>query len=58
MILQAERSFARVSIVQEGKFRFINSNAASFAGYTQEELLGREAVCPEKGQDMRGHLSP
>jgi len=30
-------------VVQDGKFRFINSNAASYAGYTREELLDQEA---------------
>ena len=39
----AERSFAGVYMVQDGKFRFINNNAASYAGYTREELLGQTA---------------
>jgi diguanylate cyclase (GGDEF)-like protein/PAS domain S-box-containing protein len=39
----AERSFVGVYVVQGGKFRFINSNAASYAGYTKEELLDQEA---------------
>jgi diguanylate cyclase (GGDEF)-like protein/PAS domain S-box-containing protein len=30
-------------MMQDGKFLFINSNAASYAGYTREELLGQEA---------------
>jgi len=40
----AEKSFAGVYVVQNGKFRFINSNAASYAGYTPEELIGRESI--------------
>ena len=45
-----EKSITGVYVVQDGKFRFINSNAASYAGYRREELLGREAsllVIPE-----------
>jgi DNA-binding NtrC family response regulator len=30
----AEKSMAGVYVVQDGNFRFINSNAASYAGYT------------------------
>lgn len=40
----AEKSFAGVYVVQNGKFRFINSNAASYAGYTPGELIGRESI--------------
>jgi len=40
----AEKSLAGVYVVQDGKFRFINSNAASYAGYAREELLDQEAV--------------
>ena len=39
----AEKSMAGVYVVQDGNFRFINSNAASYAGYTREELLDQEA---------------
>ncbi len=39
----AERSFAGVYVVQEGKFRFINANAASYAGFDRDELLGKTA---------------
>jgi diguanylate cyclase (GGDEF)-like protein/PAS domain S-box-containing protein len=38
----AERSFAGVYVVQDGKFRFINSNAASYAGYKSEELVNQK----------------
>jgi diguanylate cyclase (GGDEF)-like protein/PAS domain S-box-containing protein len=52
----AEKSIAGVYVVQEGKFRFINSNAASYAGYTREELLEQEAsilVHPEDSERVR-----
>ena len=52
----AEKSIAGVYVVQDGKFRFINSNAASYAGYTREELLDREAgllVSPEDREKVR-----
>ena len=46
----AEKSLAGVYVTQDGKFRFINSNAASYAGYTREDLLDQEAgliISPE-----------
>jgi diguanylate cyclase (GGDEF)-like protein/PAS domain S-box-containing protein len=52
----AEKSIAGVYVVQDGKFRFINSNAASYAGYTREELLDQEAgllVSPEDRETVR-----
>jgi len=52
----AEKSMAGVYVVQDGKFRFINSNAASYAGYTREELLDQEAgllVSPEDREKVR-----
>jgi two-component system cell cycle sensor histidine kinase/response regulator CckA len=36
-----EKSFAGLYVVQEGLFVFLNENAASFAGYTSEELTGK-----------------
>ncbi len=39
----AERSFAGVYLVQDGIFWFINKNAASYAGYTQDELVGKKS---------------
>jgi PAS domain S-box-containing protein len=38
-----ENSFAGVYVVQNGRFVFLNSNAASFVGYKPEELLGRQS---------------
>jgi len=39
----AESSFAVVFIVQDGKFRFINTSAIAYAGYTSEELVGQDS---------------
>ena len=36
-----EKSFAGVYVVQDGRFVFLNDNAASFAGYKPEDLIGR-----------------
>jgi len=36
-----ENSLAGVYVVQDGRFLFLNSNAASFAGYGPEELVDR-----------------
>jgi PAS domain S-box-containing protein len=52
----AEKSMAGVYVVQDRNFRFINSNAASYAGYTKEELLDQEAgllVSPEDREKVR-----
>ena len=52
----AERSFAGVYVVQDGKFRFINSNAASYAGYKREELVNQKAdqvVHPQDREKVR-----
>ena len=38
-----ERSFAGVYIVQDGVFRYLNINAADYAGYSPEELIGSKA---------------
>ncbi len=51
----AEKSFAGVYVVQNGKFCFVNSNAASYAGYQKEELIGRDSlslVHPEDKQSV------
>jgi two-component system sensor histidine kinase/response regulator len=39
-----ERSFAGVYVVQDGLFQYLNDNAAAFAGYTPQELVGQEAT--------------
>jgi two-component system cell cycle sensor histidine kinase/response regulator CckA len=38
--LIAEKSFGGVYVIQDGVFRFINSNAAAYAGYSPDELMG------------------
>jgi two-component system cell cycle sensor histidine kinase/response regulator CckA len=38
--LIAEKSFGGVYVVQDGVFRFINSNVAAYIGYSPDELLG------------------
>ncbi|MCX5853693.1 MAG: PAS domain S-box protein, partial [Deltaproteobacteria bacterium] len=38
-----ENSLAAVFIVQDGKFRYINTSAIAYAGYTAEELIGRDS---------------
>jgi diguanylate cyclase (GGDEF)-like protein/PAS domain S-box-containing protein len=51
-----EKSIAGVYVVQNGRFRFINSNAASFSGYTKGELLDQEAgllIVPEDREKVR-----
>ena len=52
----SEKSIAGIYVVQDGKFRFINGNAASYAGYTSEELLDQDAsilVSPEDREQVR-----
>jgi PAS domain S-box-containing protein len=39
----AESSLAAVFIVQDGKFVFINTSAIAYAGYSAEEVIGRNA---------------
>jgi len=54
----AEKSFAGVYVVQDGKFCFINSKAASYSGYTLEELIGKESmslVHPEDREHLKKH---
>jgi len=38
-----EKSFAAAFIVQDGKFRYINTSAIAYAGYTAEELVGKDS---------------
>jgi len=38
-----ETSFAVAFIAQDGVFRYINASAIAYAGYTAEELIGRNA---------------
>ncbi|MGZ6219475.1 MAG: PAS domain S-box protein, partial [Syntrophales bacterium] len=57
-----ENSFAAAFIVQNGKFRYINTSAVAYAGYTAEDLIGKDsdiivhpddrAMVKEKARDM------
>jgi PAS domain S-box-containing protein len=49
----AEKSMAGVYIVQDKIFRYLNSNAAAYAGYTPEELEGEEALCMGHPEDRK-----
>ena len=41
--IMARTSAAGVYIVQDGRFQFINPNAAAYAGYRAEEMIGMES---------------
>ncbi|MBN2516093.1 MAG: PAS domain S-box protein [Deltaproteobacteria bacterium] len=49
----AEKSMAGVYIVQDRIFRYLNANAAAYAGYTPEELVGKEAHCIVHPEDRK-----
>lgn len=56
----ANSSHAGVYVVEKGKFRFINRNAAAYAGYTAEEMLGMDSigiVHPDDRNAARGNAS-
>ena len=56
----AEKSFGGVYVVQGGIFRYLNTNAAAYAGYSSADLMGREApsiVHPEDKEIQRKHAS-
>jgi PAS domain S-box-containing protein len=39
----SEKSLAGIYVVQDGVFRSVNANAASYAGYSREELIGKKS---------------
>ena len=52
----SEKSFAGIYVVQNGRFRTVNANAASYAGYTVEELIGTKSdriVHPEDRERVK-----
>ncbi|MDQ5987563.1 MAG: hypothetical protein CSYNP_03308 [Syntrophus sp. SKADARSKE-3] len=56
----AEKSFGGVYVVQDGVFQFLNCNAAAYAGYKVEELIGKPTptiVHPEDKEIARKHVS-
>ncbi len=38
-----ERSLVGIYVIQDGLFKSVNPNAASYAGYTPEDLIGKES---------------
>ncbi len=56
----ANSSYAGVYVVEKGFFQFINRNAAAYAGYTAEEMLGMESigiVHPDDRKTARGNAA-
>ncbi|HOI74046.1 MAG TPA: PAS domain S-box protein [Syntrophales bacterium] len=39
-----DRSFTGIYLLQDGQFQFLNRSAAAFAGYTPEELVGKDSL--------------
>jgi len=39
-----DRSFNGIYLLQDGKFAFLNQSAAAFAGYTPDELVGKDSL--------------
>ncbi len=55
-----EKAFAGVYLVQDGKFQYINENAATYAGYSQKELVGRKSdsiVYPKDRKDVKANAT-
>jgi PAS domain S-box-containing protein len=51
-----EKSVAGIYVVQDGRFCFVNDNAASYAGYSAQELIGKKSdfmVHPEDRQAVK-----
>lgn len=56
--MMVERSFVGIYIVQDGVFRYLNINAADYAGYTPVELIGSKAnriVHPEDREFVKAN---
>ncbi len=54
----AEQSFAGVYVIQNGLFKYVNSNAAAYSGHAPEELVGTESmnlVHPDDREILREH---
>jgi len=52
----AEKSFAGIYVVQDGQFKYVNANAASYAGCTLGELTGKKSdsiVHPDDRKDVK-----
>jgi PAS domain S-box-containing protein len=53
-----EKSLAGIYVVQDGEFRFLNNNAASYTNYTVGELIGRKSgsfVHPEDREKVKAN---
>jgi PAS domain S-box-containing protein len=51
-----ENSLAAIFIIRDGKFRFINTSAIAYAGYSAEELIGQNSyliVHPEDREKVK-----
>jgi len=56
----ANSSYAGVYVVENGMFKFINRNAAAYAGYTAGEMLGMDSIAivhPDDRNTARGNAS-
>lgn len=49
----SEKSLAGIYVVQDGTFKSVNVNAASYAGYTPEDLVGRQSDSVVHPDDRR-----
>ncbi|NPU86524.1 MAG: PAS domain S-box protein [Syntrophaceae bacterium] len=52
----SQKSFAGIYVVQDGRFCNVNANAASYASYTTEELLQKNAdavIHPDDKEDVK-----
>jgi len=50
----SEKSLAGIYLVQDGVFRSVNANAASYTGYTREELIGKKSDSIVHPEDRLG----
>jgi PAS domain S-box-containing protein len=54
----AEKSITAVFIVKDGKIKFINSAAIAYAGYTPEDMIGKDAdfvIHPEDRESVKNN---
>ena len=40
----SDKSLAGVYVVQDGVFKYVNANAASYAGFSPEDLVGSKST--------------
>ena len=51
----AEKSFAGVYVIQDGKFCFLNPKVNSYTGYTPEELIHKDSMSLVHPEDRERH---